>query len=72
MSATARCSADRREVALVAVAEGAVLASLQPSADDGSRVAALLHRNWRDAGQDDGFAVRPRTRTMSPIANTSG
>ena len=72
MSATAARAADRRQVALVAVAERR-RRSARAAAPRTSlrRVAALLHRHRRDAGQH-GLAVGSRTRTMSPSANTSG
>ena len=53
-----RCSADRGQVALVAVAEGVVLAPSQPRADDAGRVSPLLHRHGCDTRQRDGLAAR--------------
>ena len=48
MSATARGAPDRREVALVAVAERRARAAAQPGAHDAGGVAALLHRHRRE------------------------
>src|ERR671919_541518 len=53
-----RCSPDRGEVALVAVAERPVLAASEPRADDAGRVPPLLHRDWCEGGQHDGLAAR--------------
>ena len=73
MSATAARAADRREVALVAVAERPRPRGPRIRARDDARgVAALLHRDGRDPGSATAARPRRRTRTMSPIANTSG
>jgi hypothetical protein len=50
---------DRREVALVAVMERPSLTRTQPGQDDFGGVAALLHSDRGNTGQDDGSAVRP-------------
>ena len=65
-------AADRRQVALVAVAERPGVAAAQPRAHELGRVAALLHRDRRHAGQDLTSPSGLRTRTMSPSASTSG
>src|SRR3712207_444131 len=52
-----RCSADSGQVALVAVAEGAVRAPSEPRADDARSVPPLLHRDGCNARQHDGLAV---------------
>ena len=48
---------DRREVALVGVVERAGVGASHPLADRARRVAAHLHRDRRDAGEDMGAAV---------------
>ena len=53
-----RCSADRGQVAHVPVAEGVVLATTQPRADDAGCVPPLLHRHGCDTRQHDGLAAR--------------
>ena len=66
-------AADRREVALVAVAERPDRLARVGGRGRLGRVAALLHRDRRDARVDDGARhLAPRTRTMSPSASTSG
>src|ERR671910_2717143 len=53
-----RCSPDRGQVALVAVAESAVFAPSQPRADDAGRVPPLLYRDGCETRQHDGLAAR--------------
>ena len=72
MSATALAPPDRGQVSLVVVAERPGWTPAQPVAHDPCGVAALLHRHRREPRQHGGGPSRPRTRTMSPIASTSG
>ena len=67
-------AADRGEVALVDVAERLDRLAGEPAlAPTRRRVAALLHRDGRDAGQVlDARRPADFTRTMSPSASTSG
>src|SRR6185436_5350918 len=65
-------AADRREAALVAVAERRRLASAEAVTDHARRVAALLHGDRRRSGEGRGRPCPSCTRAMSPSASTSG